>query len=52
MITRRRLPKFKVTMASFVIEARNRDDAIEQVGEMIMPDPCGLFEFEEVSKHD
>jgi len=34
------------------IEAKDRDDAIDQLGEMVMPDPCGLFEVEEVKKND
>ena len=43
---------FKVSMKSFVVKAKDRDNAIDQVGEMIMPDPCGLFEFEETKEKD
>ena len=43
---------FKVYMNPIEIEAKDRDDAIDQLGEMVMPDPCGLFEVEEIKKND
>jgi len=43
---------FKVSMNTFTVEAKDRDHAVDIVGEMIMPSPCGLFEFEEVEKEE
>lgn len=43
-----KLKKFRVYMDELIIEAKDRDDAVDQVGEMIMPSPCGLFNFEEI----
>lgn len=44
------MKKFKVTLdpKELIIEAESRDEAFEQLGEMVEPDPCGLFEVTEI----
>ena len=42
------MKKFRVYMEKLTIEAESRDEAYEQLGEMVEGDPCALFQVEEI----